>query len=195
MIGLLRGQILDCQPTRVILDVQGVGYEVFIPISTYDKISKAAEAVTLFTHLNVREDALQLYGFVTIGEKSLFQKLIAVSGIGPKVALGILSSAPAEEFMRHVRNGDVSRLKALPGIGKKTAERLILELKDKFGGELAAVHSTAASAIQSDAIDEAMMALLSLGYSRANVEKTLQKVADSGAQDVESLVKAAFRHL
>lgn len=195
MIGLLRGQILECQPTRALLDVQGVGYEVFIPISTYELISKATEPVSLFTYLHVREDALQLYGFASQGEKLLFQKIISVSGIGPKVALGILSRATVEDFMQIVRTGDITRLRALPGVGKKTAERLVLELRDKLGGELVGDDYVAVAA-QSSTIDEALMALMSLGYARANVEKVLHKISQGDdTQDVESLVKTALRHL
>jgi Holliday junction DNA helicase RuvA len=179
----------------MVLDVHGVGYEISIPLSTFEKINSAQNPVTLITHLHVREDTLQLFGFATSNEKALFQKLIAVSGIGPKVALGILSSTSVDDFKLFIRTGDVLRLKAMPGIGKKTAERLILELKDKFEGVRGADDSAAAPAA-SHVLDQAAMALISLGYSRANVEKTLRQIAENGgAEDVETLIKTALRQL
>lgn len=195
MIGSLCGNVVECQPTRVVLDVGGVGYEISIPISTFEKVNSAQNPVMLITHLHVREDALQLFGFATQDEKALFQKLIAVSGIGPKVALGILSNMSVDDFKLFIRTGDVLRLKAMPGIGKKTAERLILELKDKFAGVQGETDSAVATA-DSHVLDQAAMALISLGYSRANVEKTLRQIAENGgAVDVETLIKTALRQL
>ncbi|RME00903.1 MAG: Holliday junction branch migration protein RuvA, partial [Calditrichaeota bacterium] len=125
MIGFLRGTIIERQPTRLLIDVHGVGYDVHIPLSTYEQIKAGDTQVSLQTYLHVREDVLQLYGFATLAEKKLFLQLIAVSGIGPKVALGILSGCTVDEFYQAVHRGEIARLKALPGIGRKTAERLI----------------------------------------------------------------------
>ncbi len=195
MIGYLRGRIVERQPTRIILDVQGVGYEVFIPVSTYDRLQQGDEPVSVLTYLHVREDVLQLYGFASAEEKSLFLKLISVSGIGPRVALGILSSSTVDEFSEHIATANLTRLKALPGIGKKTAERLVIELKDKLspagssGSVTQMVHRT-------DSAEDAIAALVSLGYSRQNIEKVITKILqDGGAPDVESLIKVALRQL
>ncbi len=195
MIGYLRGRIVERQPTRIILDVQGVGYEVFIPVSTYDRLQQGDEPVSVLTYLHVREDVLQLYGFASAEEKSLFLKLISVSGIGPRVALGILSSSTVDEFSEHIATANLARLKALPGIGKKTAERLVIELKDKLspagssGSVTQMVHRT-------DSAEDAIAALVSLGYSRQNIEKVITKILqDGGAPDVESLIKVALRQL
>lgn len=194
MIGLLRGHIVKRQPTRLILDVQGVGYEVAVPISTYEALGEAGGEVSLHTHLHVREDALQLYGFASEAEKALFLTLIAISGIGPKVALGILSSCRVDEFTRLIRNGDVGRLKALPGIGKKTAERLVLELRDRLGAGAGGVAEMPPA--QADSFEQAELALVSLGYNRANVQKVLAALLQNGASaDVEALIKQALRQM
>ncbi len=195
MIGYLRGRIVDRQPTRIILDVQGVGYEVFIPVSTYDRLQQGDEPVSVLTYLHVREDVLQLYGFASAEEKSLFLKLISVSGIGPRVALGILSSSTVDEFSEHIATANLARLKALPGIGKKTAERLVIELKDKLSP--AGSSGSVTQMVQStDSAEDAIAALVSLGYSRQNIEKVITKILrDGGAPDVESLIKVALRQL
>ncbi len=196
MIGRLTGRLLEKQPTRVILDVQGVGYDVAIPVSTYQALSGAKEQVTLLTYLYVREDLLQLYGFRTAEEKELFLKLIAVSGVGPKVAIGILSSATPSEFRNSIVSNDIARLKALPGIGKKTAERLILELKDKLGGPSGDNAAMPSLTVQTSASEEAKLALLSLGYNRVAVEKIMGRL--TGAQpdaNVETLIREALQRL
>ncbi len=195
MIGFLRGRIIERQPTRIILDVQGVGYEVFIPVSTYDRLQPGEEPVSVLTYLHVREDILQLYGFASPEEKSLFLKLISVSGIGPRVALGILSSSTVDEFCEHIATANLARLKALPGIGKKTAERLVIELKDKLA-PVAGSGSVTQVMPKTDSAEDAVAALVSLGYSRQNVELVISKILrDGGAADVESLIKVALRQL
>lgn len=195
MIASLRGRATVASPTRIIVDVQGVGYEVHIPISTFEAVNRPGEEIFLLTYLHVREDALQLYGFATEKERALFLKLISLSGIGPRVALGILSSTRVEEFQEYIRQGDVPRLKALPGIGKKTAERLILELKDSFPDSRREA-TEKEEGLPPNLIDEATLALVSLGYSQVPVEKTLrQLVATNSVSDVETLIKLALRHL
>ncbi len=195
MIGYLRGRIVERQPTRIILDVQGVGYEVFIPVSTYDRLQQGDEPVSVLTYLHVREDVLQLYGFASAEEKSLFLKLISVSGIGPRVALGILSSSTVDEFSEHIATANLARLKALPGIGKKTAERLVIELKDKLS-PAGSSGSVTQMVRRTDSAEDAIAALVSLGYSRQNIEKVITKILqDGGALDVESLIKVALRQL
>ena len=195
MIGCLRGKLIDRQPTRVLIDVQGVGYEVAIPLSTYDRLQTHGEEISLLTYLHVREDALQLYGFATGAEKELFLKLIGISGIGPRVALGVLSGCSVEAFYHFVRNGDINRLKSLPGIGRKTAERLVLELKDKVeAGESVMLPET--SPASGPEKEEAVLALTSLGYSRNQAEQVIDKLsADGQPRDVETLIRLALQQL
>jgi len=195
MIGSLSGVIVDATPSRILLSVHGVGYDVIVPLSTYERVKDSAGEVSIFTHLHVREDILQLYGFVSRGEKDLFQKVITISGIGPKVAIGILSSCSPPEFIAAIRDGNISRLKALPGIGKKTAERLVVELKDKIGG-LGISDDSIAGSPRNDAYEEARLALLSLGYKNASIEKALpESNEDASSGDVESLIKLALKNL
>ncbi len=194
MIGFLRGKIVERQPTQVLMDVQGVGYEVIIPVSTYERIQNQDGEVTLMTYLHVREDAMQLFGFHTAEEKALFLKLIQVNGVGPKVAIGVLSGCSVDEFKRSVREGDVARLKALPGIGKKTAERIVLELKDKLDG------GTAAPEIGEQTtgriVEEAVLALVSLGYQKGQAEKIIQQLVREGAErSVEELIRLALQKM
>ena len=142
MIAFLRGTVLDKQPDRLVVDVQGVGYELHVPLSTYYNVAEASASVSLRVHTHVREDALQLFGFGTRLEQELFERLIGVSGIGPKVALSILSGIEPPELIRAIHRADLPRLTAIPGVGKKTAERLVVELKDRLP---AAPESTAAA--------------------------------------------------
>ncbi|MDQ7063807.1 MAG: Holliday junction branch migration protein RuvA [candidate division KSB1 bacterium] len=195
MIGFLRGKIVERQPTQVLMDVQGVGYEVIIPVSTYEKIQNEDGDITLMTYLHVREDAMQLFGFHTAEEKALFLKLIQVNGVGPKVAIGVLSGCSVDEFKRSVREGDIARLKTLPGIGKKTAERIVLELKDKVDAV-----AGAAPAVGEDrpdrTVEEALLALVSLGYSKGQAEKIIQQLLREGAErSVEELIRLALQKM
>lgn len=178
MIGYLRGQIVEMSPSLVVLDVQGVGYDVHIPLTTFYELQKVAdgEDVTLRIHTHVREDALQLFGFVALRERQLFEKLIAVSGIGPKLAQTILSGMGAGDLVGALSAGDVKRLTSIPGVGKKTAERMVLELRDK-------VKDLASSASEVSASPVAMvesdleLALINLGYKRQVVERVVSKVS------------------
>lgn len=196
MIGQLRGTVLEKHPNQVVVDAAGVGYEVQIPISTYTSLPDAGATVSLRIHTHVREDALLLFGFATTDEKIVFEKLISVSGIGPKLAITVLSGLPTAELVGAIRGGDVQRLVRIPGVGKKTAERIVLELKDKLMGvEVAGKVATAAGTAPSFSPleQDVFSALQNLGCSRAAAEQAIQKVKDRGAPDVfEPYFRAAL---
>ncbi len=172
MIGYLRGSLLAVSPERVLLDVQGVGYEVAVPLSTFYEIEKQGgdSAVGLFIHTHMREDGIALFGFWTEREKRIFERLIGVSGVGPRLARVILSGMPPDEFLAALAGGDLGRLSTIPGIGKKTAERLILELKDKMR-ELAAELPPTTQAATSD--PDVVSALVNLGYKPPQAERAV----------------------
>lgn len=198
MIAQLRGRLIQKSPEYSIIDVGGVGYRVFTPFSTFYELPDLENQVTLHTYTNVREDALQLFGFLTIDEKEMFQLLISVSGIGPKLAVNILSGISPEELRSALLNGNLLRLTAIPGIGKKTAERMILELKDKAlklhkekpGVQIKAV------ATADDLLEDAVSALLNLGYKRPQAEGALEKVKkEKPDSDIEEMIKGALKIL
>jgi Holliday junction DNA helicase, RuvA subunit len=195
MIGYLKGTIAQLHNEYCLIDVQGVGYRVFVPASTRERLA-AGGAATLFTHLSVREDAMVLYGFATTDEYELFQHLITITGVGPKVALGILSAVRPAEFRVAVSQKNAAMLTRIPGIGKKTAERMILELRDKLGAPdevtPAAVKAAAAAELPRDAREEAIQALVSLGYSQGEVAAALQKLNTDG-QSAEEMIKLALK--
>ena len=167
MFSHLKGILYRKSPTEIVVDVNGVGYAVSIPLSTYEKLGEAGSAVTILTHTHVREDILQLYGFATEAEREIFRLLISVSGIGPKIAQGILSGIQPNELQNLIGQANVSALTAIPGVGRKTAERLIVELRDKIG-RLDSVSPAAGSTETGQGIRaEALMALISLGYNRS----------------------------
>jgi Holliday junction DNA helicase RuvA len=190
VIGRLSGVLLVKQPPQLLLDVHGVGYEVEAPMSTFFRLPAVGQAVTLHTHLVVREDAQLLFGFATPAEKSLFRDLIKVSGVGPKVALAVLSGISVDEYWGVVRSGETGRLVKLPGIGKKTAERLVLEMRDKAGtgGETL----PGAPQLPQGALAEARSALASLGYKPAEVQKFTDAVYKDG-MSVESIIQEALK--
>jgi Holliday junction DNA helicase RuvA len=195
MIGRLRGRILSRQPPFLLLDVNGVGYEVEAPMSTFYLLPEGDQPVTLHTHLAVREDAHVLYGFAREGDRALFRALLKVSGVGGKMALGILSGMTPEEFARAVHAGDLAALTRLPGVGRKTAERLVVEMRDKlerlgYGPEgLAAAAGPAAAA---GADDDAVSALVALGYKAAEAVRMVSKVQGEGL-DTQALIRAALK--
>lgn len=196
MIAKISGFLLEKSPTRVLIEVSGIGYEIHIPLSTFDKLGAIGEKTSLFTHLHVREDALQLFGFATATEKQLFQHLLSVTGIGPKVAQSILSGCSVETFCRYIVQNEIAALTSIPGIGKKTAERLVLELRDRLArwlpDETAVTAKSKTSAIQ----EETIMALVSLGYNRMAAEKAVEQVTrEAGELPVEELVKRALRYI
>lgn len=196
MIGQLHGRLLDKSPTRVLLDVNGVGYEIMIPLSTYEQLGSAGANTTLLTHLHVREDALQLYGFATSNEKQLFQLLLAVNGVGPKLAQGILSGCSVELFCAHVKQNAVSALTRIPGVGKKTAERLVMELRDRITQLDIAKDETGAPSGPAALSEEALLALVSLGYPRAEAEKAIRQALTENADlSLEELIKHALRNM
>jgi len=172
MIGRIEGRLLEKNPPAILVDVNGVGYEIDVPMSTFYQLPAVSERVALLTHLAVREDAHQLYGFATAAERSAFRELIRISGIGARTALAVLSGLSVTELAQAVTLQESGRLTRIPGIGKKTAERLLLELKGKLGAEL----GTAAAAVAGDAQADILHALLALGYSEreaASVVRTL----------------------
>ena len=192
MIGYLQGRITHLLPEYCLLDVHGVGYRVFVASSTRSRLHVGDEAL-LFTYLNVREDALLLYGFYSQEEYNIFQRLISVSGIGPKVALGILSGITVDHLCQAIVNKQVAVLTKLPGIGKKSAERLILELKDKVQApdQIEDGEPVAPTPAADDFVAEAAAALASLGYTEAEIVPVLRKA--SSCKTVEEIIKFALR--
>ncbi|MBP3231605.1 MAG: Holliday junction branch migration protein RuvA [Anaerovibrio sp.] len=200
MIGFLRGKVEYISMDYCLLDVGGVGYRVFVSGNTRSQLKNGQEAM-LYTYLSVREDAMLLYGFLTQAEYELFQLLITVSGIGPKVAMGIIGAITPEALSQAVQNKNVKALTALPGIGKKSAERMILELKDKLhfsdDGEFAETGTGIVSGeIGDDIYSEAMAALLALGYSQGEVSEVFSSFGSIDQEaDVQTLIKMALREL
>jgi Holliday junction DNA helicase RuvA len=195
MIGHLRGTVLEKHPNEVVIEAAGVGYEVQIPISTYTTLPSAGATVALRIHTHVREDALVLFGFATTEEKAVFEKLISVSGIGPRLAITVLSGLPTPDLIGAIRTGDVARLVRIPGVGKKTAERIVLELKDKLaaievaGAVPAQQTGPAFTALEQDVLS----ALQNLGCSRAAAEGAVRKVSERGAPEgFEPFFRAAM---
>jgi holliday junction DNA helicase RuvA len=177
MIAFLRGSLLEKTANRLIVDVNGVGYDVLVPLSTFYALGEAGAPVTLRIHTHVREDLIALYGFVTRLEQDLFERLIAINGVGPKLALAVLSGIEPPELIRAVRLQDVARLTAIPGVGKKTAERIGLELKDRLPASLQVSGPAAAAASATDVLREDLLsALVNLGYHRPVAEKAVEKV-------------------
>jgi len=177
------------------VDVGGVGYRVTIPLSTFYRIGEAGDEVTLLTYTHVREDTLALFGFLTSGEQALFERLIAVSGVGPKLALSILSGIEAPDLVAALRSSDVARLTRIPGVGKKTAERLVLELKDKVQG-LAATEEAAPAGPPSAAKEDLVSALVHLGYSRPEAERGVDRALEQNATGrFEDLLRLSLRTL
>jgi len=175
MIGFLYGQLLKATPERLLLDVQGVGYEVHVPLSTWYEIEKRRdEPVRLFIHTHMREDGIALFGFWTEREKLLFERLIAVSGIGPRLARVILSGMAPDDLLGAIAAGDVGRLSTIPGVGRKTAERMVLELKDKMRELAAELPDTVAAAPGAD--QDVVSALVNLGYKSSLAERAVGEV-------------------
>jgi Holliday junction DNA helicase RuvA len=194
MIAHLCGRLLEKHPNRVIVDVQGVGYEVQVPLSTFYPMPEAGAEVSLRIHTHVREDALALFGFATELELQIFERLIAVSGIGPKLALAVLSGIEVAELVRAVQAGDVARLTAIPGIGKKTAERISLELKDRL--PVAVPGPAGVTLADGDLRRDVLSALLNLGYHRPLVEKALDAAFGApGDRTFERVLKRALHEL
>jgi holliday junction DNA helicase RuvA len=199
MITFLDGKLTNALPTQAIVDVNGVGYEVFIPLSSYDKLPVVGQPIRILTHLHVREDAHILYGFMTAAERDLFRLLVNnVSGIGPKLALAVLSGMSVTNFKGAVVSSDVTALSKISGVGKKTAERMVLELKDKVGVAVAweAASAEHAPTPELERANEAVLALIALGYKQVEAHRVVrelqQKEADKSAED---LVKFALKQM
>ncbi len=201
MITFLRGTLTDSLPDRVTIDVAGVGYEVLVPLSTYDRLVEQGSAVKILTHFHVREQEQTLYGFATDDERDLFRLLInRVTGVGPKMALAILTGMQVKDFKRHVVNSDVSALSKISGVGKKTAERIILELKDKVGVGDAwkEAGSPATASPQQGIANDVVLALINLGYKQVEALKVIKRIMDESlGKPVEqsALLRAALRQL
>jgi Holliday junction DNA helicase RuvA len=199
MIGQLKGQLLQKRPNMVLVDVKGVGYEVFIPLTSFYELPGEGSEITLKIHTHAREDALILFGFCSQREKDLFLKLISISGVGPKLAIVILSGAQVEELAQAIAEGNLARLTAIPGVGRKTAERLILELKSQVTPFLLPEHMEKArdesklTALEEDVLS----ALTNLGYSRSLAEKSLSIVLRStaGERSFEEILRNTLRQL
>jgi len=196
VIAQVRGRLLRKEPQEAVVDVGGVGYRVAIPLSTFYRIGEPGVEVTLLTHTHVREDALALFGFLTEAEQALFERLIAVSGVGPKLALSILSGIEAPDLVAALRSSDVIRLTRIPGVGKKTAERLVLELKDKVQGLAASEAEAPAASPAGSAKEDLVSALVHLGYSRAEAERGVDRaLKDDGTGRFEDLLRLSLRIL
>ncbi|ODB45011.1 Holliday junction DNA helicase RuvA [Pseudoalteromonas sp. BMB] len=204
MIGKLSGTLLEKQPPEILIDVAGVGYEVQMPMTCFYELPSAGEPVSVFTHFVVREDAQLLFGFNTKIARALFRTLIKANGVGPKLGLAILSGMSAEQFVSCVNHGDATTLVKIPGVGKKTAERLVLEMKDKlkdFGNDLLTPFSDAAvlapqehPTVSDTPADEAIAALMALGYKQVQAQKAVKAVNREG-MTTESIIKDALKSM
>jgi len=197
MIGRIKGRLAEKTPPDILIDVNGVGYELQVPMNTFYRLPELNEEVLLHTHFVVREDAQLLYGFYDVRERSLFRELIKINGVGPKLGLAILSGIESNEFVRVVRNNDVNALVCLPGIGKKTAERLIIEMRDKLNdwqsdaGDDSELNS-GGSFGTNQAIGEAESALVALGYKPKEAERAVKSVASEGMSN-QDLIRNALK--
>ncbi len=195
MIAQISGTLAQKVPGEIVVDVVGVGYQIFIPLNVFYRLPEIGAPVSLQIHTHVRDDALQLFGFQDLAEKQIFLLLISVSGIGPKLAVNILSGIPAEELARALKVGDQARLVAIPGVGRKLAERMIVELKDKLATLSTAGVESPKPEIGSQVMQDAVSALVNLGYKRPEAEKTVREVLRSGDRSLENVLKDTLRRL
>jgi Holliday junction DNA helicase RuvA len=199
MITFLDGKLVSALPTQATVDVNGVGYEVFVPLSSYDKLPAVGQPIRILTHLAVREDAHVLYGFMSAAERDLFRLLVNnVSGIGPKLALAVLSGISVMNFKTAVVNSDIAAISKISGLGKKTAERIVLELKDRLGVAAAWEAATAAHGPtpEQEQANEAVLALIALGYKQVDAHKAVRDLQTQGqAKSAEELVKLALKKI
>ena len=200
MIAFLEGTLAEALPTQIVVNVHGIGYQILIPVSSYERLPQPGTPVKILTHLAVREDAHVLYGFLTPGERDLFRLLLHhVTGVGPKIALAVLSGLPTEMFKAAVVAGDIAAISKISGVGKKTAERIVLELKDKLG-VAAEWEASSAKNAPSEAdvrMHDAVLALISLGYKQVEAHKAVRRVLDLSvsAPSAEDLIRQALKIL
>jgi len=204
MIGYLRGKLVDKRPNQVLVDVNGVGYLVSIPLSTFYTLGELHEDVTLLIHTHLREDSIALYGFLTAREKQFFELLISASGVGPSLALKILSGMTVDELLPAIRAGALVRLTRIPGVGRKTAERIVVELRDKLAAMEPSQPERVPAAGRTQLESDVVSAVLNLGYNRHAAEKALEQVSANGRgarasdgvlQSFEALLRATLQHL
>ncbi len=196
MIGQLRGRLAEKRPNQVLVDVGGVGYVVLVPLSTFAALGDLHTEVTLLIHTHVREDALSLYGFVSSREKHLFELLISASGVGPSLALKILSGMSVDELVPAIRGNDLARLTKIPGVGRKTGERMVVELKDKLEAVVVMEAERPAASSPAGVEADVVSALINLGYEARVAEKTVEEARrESGAANFEKLLRAALQAL
>jgi Holliday junction DNA helicase RuvA len=194
VIAQIRGTLAHKLPGEIIVDVGGVGYQVFIPLNVFYRLPEVGDSISLYIHTHLREDALQLFGFAAAEEKHVFLLLNAVSGIGPKLAVNILSGIPADELVRAVKDGDQLRLLSIPGVGRKLAERMIVELRDKFT-TWQSRPSEVARSDDSQLTADAVSALVNLGYRKVEVEKNVRDMVQNGKRTLEEVLKEVLRKM
>lgn len=196
MIAFLKGTIITKSPESTIIDVNGIGYEVFTPLSTFYETPDPGSPVRLHTYTHVREDALQLYGFSTVEEKTMFMHLLGISGIGPKLAVNILSGITIDELERAIVDENTARITRVPGVGRKTAERIIIELRDKMKKKVTEPLPGKAGKVPASAVfEDAVSALVNLGYKKASAESALHMINDMNGLTLEEILKKALRIL
>ena len=197
MIAHLTGKLTHKSPVAIIIDVNGVGYQVFVPLSTFYALPELESKISLGIHTHMREEALKLFGFYTIDEKRIFEKLITINKVGPKLALTILSGMPPADILSTINSNDIVKLSTIPGIGRKTAERLILEMRDKLDGLSLDFVVTKDPGPEKGLFDDALSALVNLGYKKSQAEQTLKKVYAEkvGDTSIENLIKDSLNLL
>jgi Holliday junction DNA helicase RuvA len=197
MIAHLKGKLTNKSPVAIIIDVNGVGYQVFVPLSTFYALPELESEISLGIHTHMREEALKLFGFYTIDEKIIFEKLITINKVGPKLALTILSGMPPADILSTINSNDIVKLSTIPGIGRKTAERLILEMRDKLDGFSLDFVATKDPGPEKGLFDDALSALVNLGYKKSQAELALKKVYAESAEDnsIENLIKDSLNLL
>ena len=195
MIAQLSGTLIHKSPQHLVIDVGGVGYRVAVSLNSFSHLPDVGEPITIHTHTHLREDQISLFGFTTLEEKTIFQKLIAISGVGPKIALTILSGIPAIELAEAIGREDCLRLQSVPGVGKKTAERIIIELKDKLAKDYPSVEAAATQPNSRRLYDDVLSALLNLGYQRPVAEKAMKRVSWNELTTIEAAIRATLKEL
>jgi Holliday junction DNA helicase RuvA len=196
LISYIRGTLVEKTPAKIVVETHGLGYEVLIPLSSYDALGEVGAEVLLHTHFHVREDAHHLFGFITLKERQLFEMLISVSGIGPRSALTILSGASVDDFCDAIVREEVGFLTAISGVGRKTAQRLIVELKSRISEEEVRVGAGVGAVSGQESVSEAVQALISLGFTRPAARKAVEKCLSDGGPGigVEEMIRGALRH-